>query len=295
MLRAAREHETARLRALDALPPEVRQLKQHASLFLLENGRLPRIGDEIPPWRYCGWLRPYVQMMHGQKPQLLGDRWGYYARTLQAGHLLDEPIPQAFFSSTHGPTLNTLEKWIGLIEQTGQSVWGGFSLFVDWLAWGLDVGPEPKIDDNLNEKLYRTVDLWPWMQAPGDYLGELASARFGGGPFAFFPTPMCITDMMARMVVDAVRALGGEEQGAPDPRLQTVHEPCCGTGRMLLTASNFSMRLSGIDKDPLMVQICKINMVLYAPWGLYGLPWLSDTPAGMRVADALMRSASTDR
>ena len=239
MLRAAREHEMARQRALDALPPEVRQLKQHASLFLLEHGRLPRIGDEIPPWRYCGWLRPYVQMMHGQKPHLLGDRWGYYARTLQAGRLLDEPIPQAHFSSNYGPVLNKVEKWVNLIEQSGQSIWSGFSLFVDWLAWGLDVGPEPKIDDMLNEKLYRAVDLWPWIETPGDYLGALASDRFGGGPFAFFPTPMSITEMMAKMLFCGPEATG-------DQRLQTVHEPCCGTGRMLLAASNFSLRLSGI-------------------------------------------------
>ena len=39
-----------------------------------------------------------------------------------------------------------------------------------------------------------------------------------------------------------------------------------------------------------MVQICKINMVLYAPWGLHGLPWLSETQAGLRVADALKLS-----
>lgn len=288
MLRAARENETARQRALDSLSPEARQLKQHASLFLLEHGRLPRIGDEIPPWRYCGWLRPYVQMMHGQKPQLLGDRWGYYAQTLQAGRLLDEPIPQAHFSSTHGPTMSAIEKWVGLIEQSGQSVWGAFSLFVDWLAWGLDVGPEPKIDDKLNEKLYRTVNLWPWIETPGDYLGALASDRFGGGPFAFFPTPMCITEMMTKMLL-------ADLDTSADQRLKTVNEPCCGTGRMLLAASNFSMRLSGIDKDPLMVLICKINMVLYAPWGLYGLPWLRDTQAGVRVADALKMCGPIDK
>ena len=29
--------------------------------FLFAEGRLPRIGDEVPPWQYKGWLLPYIQ------------------------------------------------------------------------------------------------------------------------------------------------------------------------------------------------------------------------------------------
>lgn len=41
---------------------------------------------------------------------------------------------------------------------------------------------------------------------------------------------------------------------------------------MLLHASNYSMRLYGQDKDGLVVDIAKINMAIYAPWGVCPLP-----------------------
>ncbi len=292
MLRAAREaaqaEERERERARAAIPPELRGTR-HASIFFLENGRLPRIGDEVPPWRYCGWLLPYVQGLHSKNFPLLGDRWGYYQRTLAAGRLLDEPIPQARFEHPHTPTLRALEKWVSLIEVAGVAAWNSLVVFVDWLAWALDVGPEPThpLGDELQEKLYRTVNLELWLENPSDYLGAVASERYGGGPLAFFPTPHSICTMMAQMVMADVN----KQPDGRDPRLLTVNEPCCGTGRLLLVASNYSMCLSGQDIAPLMVAITKINLAVYAPWGLYGLPWLHNPALGLRLADALTDKA----
>ena len=39
----------------------------------------------------------------------------------------------------------------------------------------------------------------------------------------------------------------------------TVNDPCVGSGRLLLHASNISLRLYGQDIDPLAVAMCKIN------------------------------------
>jgi hypothetical protein len=62
--------------------------------FLARERRLPRLGDAPAPWRYRGWLLPYVILLHGLYPAV-ADRWGYYLRTLEAGHLLDAPIPRS--------------------------------------------------------------------------------------------------------------------------------------------------------------------------------------------------------
>ena len=64
--------------------------------FVLENGRLPRLGDAIAPWEYSGWLLWHCQMAHFH-PDVV-HRWGYYQRTMEAGRLLDEPIPQIVFT-----------------------------------------------------------------------------------------------------------------------------------------------------------------------------------------------------
>jgi hypothetical protein len=61
---------------------------------------------------------------------------------------------------------------------------------------------------------------------------------------------------------------GGDrtQNSANDPRLETVLDPCVGTGRMLLHASNLSYCLYGCDIDPLVAMITRINGALYAPW-----------------------------
>lgn len=119
---------------------------------------------------------------------------------------------------------------------------------------------EPALTDALNERPYRHVNLGPWLIAPYDYLGRVASQRFGGGPNAFFPTPHEVVACMVEMT------FGDAAKGGADLRTYSVCDPCVGSGRMLLHASNYSMFLFGQDIDPLMVEITKINGALYAPW-----------------------------
>ena len=49
-------------------------------------------------------------------------------------------------------------------------------------------------------------------------------------------------------------------------RTLSVCDPCVGSGRMLLHASNLSLNLWGQDIDSLAIAMCKINGALYAPW-----------------------------
>lgn len=235
--------------------------------FLHDHGRLPRLGDPQPPWQYRGWLLAYVIALHSFCPAVR-DRWGYHLRTLDAGRLLDEPIPPIAFGppDPHVPSL--LQKWTGLIRSSG-GCWGDFRLLLDWLLWGLALANEaPPLDESVHEKLYRGVNVGPLLAKPYDYLGQFVAMQRAGGwnPARFYPTPHAVVELMVRMLMHDVAADGR------DPRTYSVCDPCVGSGRMLLHASNLSLNLYGQDINSLAIAMCKINGALYAPWLSFPLP-----------------------
>lgn len=147
--------------------------------------------------------------------------------------------------------------------------WSDFRTLLDWLSWGLALtSEEPRLSDQVNEKLYRQVDIGPLLERPYDYLGDFVAQGKAKcwNPSAFYPTPHNVVELMVRMTMADNRADGR------DPRTLSVNDPCVGSGRMLLHASNFSLNLYGQDIDPLAVAMCKINGALYAPWLAFPLP-----------------------
>lgn len=258
--------------------------------FLNRHQRLPRIGDAIPPWQYRGWLLPYVIEIHGLCPAV-ADRWGYHLRTLEAGRLLDEPIPQIDFSSSDKRVFSLLDDWSRLIGWDCGG-WSDFHTLLDWLCWALALSNEaPHLSDEVNERLYRQVNIGPLLEHPHDYLGEYVSQHKARGwnPTGFYPTPHCVVEFMVRM------SLHDEIKDGRDPRIQSVLDPCVGSGRMLLHASNFSMNLWGQDIDPLAVAMCKINGALYVPWLSFPLParildmHVETPPAALTISESVPR------
>jgi hypothetical protein len=237
------------------------------STFLAREHRLPRLGDVPPPWAYRGWLLPYVIELHAVVPAV-ADRWGYLLRTLEAGRLLDEPIPPIAFGPADPKVFGLLRDWSRLVGQDCGG-WGDFRTLIDWLSWGLALSrEEPRLGDAVNEQLYRRVNLVPLLERPHDYLGEYVAqgkAR-GWNPTGFYPTPHPVAECMARML------LHDTAQEGRDPRTLSVCDPAVGSGRMLLHASNMSLNLSGQDIDALTIAMCQINGALYAPWLSFPLP-----------------------
>jgi hypothetical protein len=79
--------------------------------------------------------------------------------------------------------------------------------------------------------------------------------------FGFFATPMTLARMMAEMTFS-----GADHERA---KRESVCDPCCGTGTLLLAASNYSLNLYGQDLSLSMVRMCRLNGWLYAPWMVF--------------------------
>jgi hypothetical protein len=204
------------------------------------------------------------------------------------GHLLDEPIPQIGFGPPDPHVFALLHDWSRLIGRDGRC-WSDFRALLDWLGWGLAVSrAEPHLTGKVEEQLYRQVKVGPLLAHPYDYLGAHVAQHQARGwnPTGFYPTPHPVVECMVRLMLHDAGADG------QDPRLQSVCDPCAGSGRMLLHASNYALRLFGQDINPLAVSMCQINGALYAPWLSFPLPasvlghHLEPSPASTSARDA---------
>ena len=184
------------------------------------------------------------------------------------GKLLDEPIPQVAFGDADQGVFKRLHQWSALIGYD-HGGWSDFRTLLEWLLWGLNLADErPRVSDEVGEKLYRQVNLTPLLETPHDYLGAFVALNKAKGwnPTGFYPTPHAVAECMVRMTMHDAGTDGR------DPRTLSTCDPCVGSGRMLLHASNDTFVLFGQDIDPLAIARCKINGALYAPWLSFPLP-----------------------
>jgi len=228
-----------------------------------------------------GWLLPYLLTIDSYT----WGRWDYWFRLREAGKLLDEPIPQIKFDcggniaeGFGSAPMKHLEKCLDLIPQYGNwQGWGGwqyFDYFLDWLLFGLGHPGQPELPgepwgaEGASMRLYQTLDLHWLMLYPWDYWGAILAANNHGRHLGFFPTPHSVVEFMVLVL------FGGPDEQGQDHRTETVCDPCLGTGRMLLAASNYSLRLYGMDINPTVIKASLVNGYLYAPWMVKSLPFL---------------------
>jgi hypothetical protein len=223
-----------------------------------------------------GWLLQYLlpleSMLHG--------RWEYWTRCqMSPGRLPDEPIPVIDFGGNGDEAKaarTMLETALGSITQSGGSNgWMGWSgsqnvaYLLDWLLFGFghngqkELPEEPRGCEGASMRLYQLFDLSPLLLWPYDHWAELLAEVKHGQGSGFFPTPHHVVEVMTRMTMS---------QG--DHRMETVCDCCLGTGRMLLHASNYSLRLYGQDIDTTVLKGALVNGYLYAPWLVKPIAWL---------------------
>jgi hypothetical protein len=230
--------------------------------FLRKHGRVPLLSDAKKPWDYAGWLM-YYRILLEEHPEI-PKRWDYWYRTMAAGHLLDEPIPKIRFTGgdpgSRSEGYKLIDAWVHLVDRYGGGWSSPMTVLLDWLLWGFGFHVDkPSLSAELNEQLYRAVDLGPLLLRPHDYLGAWISEQKGKwNPHAFYPTPYTVVELMVQINFAGL---------APkEARSLTVNDCCMGSGRMLLHSSNWSLRLSGMDIDGQVLRAAKVNGALYAPW-----------------------------
>ena len=226
-----------------------------------------------------GWMLP--MMLHLE--DCLWGRWSYWLKCYEAtGSLPPESIPRIELLTTpHQATRRMLEASLNCIPQHGSwrtwSGWSYFDFFLSWLLFGLghkgqiELPVEPAGCSGASSRLYQVFCLDAMLLWPHDYFGDLLTESAYGKSQGFYPTPHHICEFMTQMVCDEKR----------DMRCETVCDPCVGTGRMLLHASNHSLRLFGCAID---LTLCKATLVsgfLYSPWLVRPIPWLDGEMAAI--------------
>jgi hypothetical protein len=156
--------------------------------------------------------------------------------------------------------MKNLEK---CVDYASCSSSNAIEMFVDWLLWGFHYKHVtfPNVDEKTDDFWYRTFNIGLFYQEPGDYMAELAQSHNIGSGSGFFSTPLSIAEMMVRMTIG--------EKPMHFHKAKSVMDPCCGTGSMLLCASNYSLNLYGNDIHPLLCKMAIVNGYIYMPWVVY--------------------------
>jgi hypothetical protein len=219
-----------------------------------------------------GWMLPALLHLD----DCLWGRWNYWARCHEAdGHLPKEPIPRIeFLTVPHPATRRMLEISLDCIPQHGSwRTWGGWTYFdylLAWLLFGLghkgqcELPTEPAGCTGASNRLFQIFALDALLLWPHDYFGCLLTENAFGRSQGFYPTPHNVCEFMTQILCDEER----------DMRTETVCDPCVGTGRMLLHASNHSLRLYGMDMSETVCKATLVNGYLWALWLVRPIPWL---------------------
>jgi hypothetical protein len=248
-------------------------LSEHRQLAALraknENFPLRKVDPSVHREPPHGWLLPYL--LEGDA--LTWGRWDYWHELMERGTVGEKPIPPVvFIGHSHPQTRKMLEQCLDAIPSHGAwNTWGGsqyFDYFLDWLLYGLghhaQKEPPREPDKGASDRLYQLFQLTAMQLWPYDYFGDLLADVGFGKAAGFYPTPMTLCELMSRMTQDTGR----------DCRLESFIDPCIGTGRMALLASNHVLTLYGMDINLTVLKAAQVNAAIYAPWMFRPLPFL---------------------
>lgn len=146
--------------------------------------------------------------------------------------------------------------------------------FVAWMLYSLGHPTVPKLPEEPEKGAWKRVakalKLELLILYPADYFGHLlATEQYGQwSSLKFYPTLQTCARLITASAASASYYLSGHQGPF------CAFDPCIGTGRLCLEASNCCRALVGWDRDPLLLQIALLNFVLYAPDFAYSLPGL---------------------
>jgi hypothetical protein len=252
----------------------VQQFRQAVKDTWAKRYRKPKLDPNFSIDLQHGWMVNALLELDAMTWQ----RWDYWARTMMEQRVLDEPIPEIWFHTDSDRIDKSigykhLEDCLNLIPNHGSwQGWGSWQYvdyFLDWLLYGFgysrqkELPSDPSGCEGASARLYQMFNLGIFMANPYDYWGDLLAENKHGKHLGFYPTPHSVAELMTRMTF-----INGQE-----PTSKTC-DPCLGTGRLLLHASNYSLRLYGADINPTVIKVSLINGYLFAPWLVKPFPFL---------------------
>ena len=201
------------------------------------------------------------------------------------------PIPRIQWAR-HDAGFKMLDRSLSAISKYGDwrgwGNWSAFDYFLDWLLFSFGHSGQPHLPDERQEhqaasdRLYQVFNLETLLAYPHDYFGDILAENQHGRHLGFYPTPMEVCELMTLMTM-----------GDGDLRTKTVMDPCVGTGRMLLAASNHSYRLYGCDINPTVIKVTLVNGYIYAPWLVRPFPFLDAALTDPMQSPAVSESLAT--
>ena len=203
-------------------------------------------------------------------------RWAYWLWILEQNQLPADPIPQIQFESHPNPQdAKAVQEWLRYPVRRHFSWYDeAWLMLVKWLLHGFGftrMGVDREIEripDDVKAQWYRQVNLANLLNSPCDWSafvlqGGLADDKSKRSPWShstgFYSTPLDVCTMMAQMNFLTYDKLS-------ETRVLTVCDPCVGTGSMLLPASNYSLRLYGVDIVGDLCLCSILNGYLWMPW-----------------------------
>jgi len=208
-----------------------------------------------------GWLAPYLAGLDA----MFYNRWGYWQDAVEHDRIPHEPIPMIDFDAANSyPKREVQKNLCDCLDYASHDTSSVLEKFVDWILWGLGCKRNiafPNISEKVDDHWYRTFNLGLFYVEPADHWAEIAQEYNVGSGTGFFATPTPVVKLMTQITM------------GPSPthahKSKSVMDPCCGTGSMLLAASNYSLNLYANDVHPLIYKMMLINAYVYIPWMIY--------------------------
>lgn len=246
------------------------------------------------------YLDMYIQdkkknRSHGWLRSLLFDlslRWRWWSLCLWHNQIIGNSIPQINFvdqTTESSPQYKMIKKCASEFYHEGI----GFEQFIDWLLFGFGDSGVRVLPDKIQPKhtdyWFKTFDPSLLIGVPGDWAGHFYEvdvvAKWTKERQGFFSTPMSVCKMMVQMQMTGSN---------PRTRLTaSVMDPCVGTGRMLMAASNHSVNLYGVDINPVCCKITRLNGWLYMPSLVMPMKGIRDGDNIIRLDESKPAPAST--
>ena len=216
-----------------------------------------------------GWLLQYLLKLD----EMFFGRWEYWFKIIENDKIPKGPIPQIPFKAAEAYRERLVQKNIKTcLDRGARELSLSLGELIDWIIWGLGIGDQfPRVSEALDDYWYRTFNLGLFYKEPADHWSMIAMESMGKcNGYGFFPTPASVVQMMTQMTFAG--------QPKEKQKRASMMDPCCGTGIMLLYASNHTLNIQGNDISPILVKMAKLNAFIY-------IPWLAYRPNGLTIFD----------